>query len=74
MLLIQSETPVAVLQQQILAAYTLETKKLRSGPLRGLQSSEYREALAESIQLGFVKQTDNGFRVTKRGLSLLHHR
>ena len=72
--LTRTETPVAVLQAQILAAYTLETKKLRAGPLRGLHRDEFGDALAESISYGFVKQTKTGFEVTKRGLSLLKHR
>lgn len=63
--------PLAVLQSQIRAARALETKKLRSGVLRGLESHEYIEALSDAIDCGMIKKAT--LRVTERGLSLLRH-
>lgn len=70
MTLKDSQTPVAVLQSQIRASYSLTTQKLRSGPLRGLQEQEYAEALREAIDAGLVSKK---LRPTKRGMSLLRH-
>ncbi len=65
------KAPVAVLQSQIRAASALETMKLRSGVLRGLDPHEYKEALSDAIDCGMIKKAT--LRVTKRGLSLLSH-
>jgi len=66
--------PLAVLQSQIRAAHALKTKKLRTGPLRGLEAHEFPSALIDAVESGLVKFSGSGkLSVTTKGLSLLRH-